>query len=181
MKQVVASDDVSRRWWRRSFLPILIHKEENKKMLSMTTEATENSSSISGSSFPRPHRISSLDLSSSDLHHYLHWEEELEPSRDPLVGSLPDQLARRVAKLEDEVKSESFQIRRNKRRERICKAREDYLECLGALKQTALSVSSLDLDSSNSTATTTKLSQASDDFDEFFTANGLLDWKGYEL
>lgn len=86
-----------------------------------------------------------------------------------------EQLARKVAKLEDTAKSESWQLRQQKRKERINQARTDYLECLEALNQSLAS-----LDSSTASTTPEKaLSRRASE--EFFTENGLLDWKGYEL
>ena len=51
-------------------------------------------------------------------------------------------LARRVAKIvDDEVNSESWQVRQQKRKARIQQAREDYLECLKALSSTETTAS----------------------------------------
>lgn len=134
-----------------------------------TTEA-DVSSRNGGSCFPRPRcvgfRLDVSDLSTS----FRDFSVRSQPS-DPYA----EQLARKVAKLEDTAKSESWQLRQHKRKERINQARTDYLECLEALNQSLTS-----LDSSTASTTPEKaLSRRASE--EFFTENGLLDWKGYEL
>lgn len=144
----------------------LTRKNKDKRSCSSAASTTEAdvSSRNGGSCFPRPRRVS-FRLDISDLSTSL---------RDFSVRSQPsdphaEQLARKVAKLEDTAKSESWQLRQQKRKERINQARTDYLECLEALNQSFTSLSS--------TASTTPEKASS----EFFTENGLLDWKGYEL
>ncbi len=133
-------------------------KEEDKRRRGCSSAASTDAD------VPRPRRVS-FRLDISDLSTSL---------RDFSVRSQPsdphaEQLARKVAKLEDTAKSESWQLRQQKRKERINQARTDYLECLEALNQSFTSLSS--------TASTTPEKASS----EFFTENGLLDWKGYEL
>ena len=146
-------------------------KEEDKRRSSCSYAASTSEADVAGGScFPRP-RCVSFRLDTSDLSTSLRdFSVRSQPS-DPYA----EQLARKVAKLEDTAKSESWQLRQQKRKERINQARTDYLECLEALNQSLTS-----LDSSTASTTPEKASsrRASE---EFFTENGLLDWKGYEL
>ena len=142
-------------------------KDDNKRLRSSSfasASAEEASSSLSGGSrsisFPRP-RCVTLDVSD-------HQRDSLVVQPDPHF----DEIARKLDKLDDKFRSESRQIRKQKRRASIDKARADYLECLEALNQMSTSLSS------NESSTTTPPEKAACDF---FTENGLLDWKEYEL
>ena len=150
-------------------------KEEDKRRSSCSSAASTTEADVAGGScFPRPRcvgfRLDVSDLSTS----FRDFSVRSQPS-DPYAEQLARKLARKVAKLEDTAKSESWQLRQHKRKERINQARTDYLECLEALNQSLTS-----LDSSTASTTPEKASsrRASE---EFFTENGLLDWKGYEL
>lgn len=148
-------------------------KEEDKRRSSCSSAASTDadvSSRNGGSCFPRPRHVR-FRSDISDISTSLRDSSVRSQSSDPHA----EQLARKVAKLEDTAKSESWQLRQQKRKERINQARTDYLECLEALNQSLTS-----LDSSTASTTPEKaLSRRASE--EFFTENCLLDWKGYEL
>ena len=145
---IMAPNTTTMRKWmrmstsRRRSLPNIAEEEEKEeKMITI----------------PRPRRVS-LDM--SDLS--ISFRDSLGVQPDPHF----DQLAR---KLDDKFHRDSKQIRQRNRRASINKAREDYLECLGALQQSATSTSSLS-SSSNSPSTAKRTSSLSSSYNSTTTA-----------
>jgi hypothetical protein len=120
--------------------------KEKRRLSSSSTAATEGSSMSGGSS------LESFDQTVS----FCEPIDDVQPEESHI-----DRLALRVAKLEDEVKSEGRHIRQQRRKMRIHKAREEYLACLEALSTT-----------SNASQTSTS---------EFFAENSILVWEEYKL
>ncbi len=141
------ASDVSRRWKRR----VAKEKSRLSSTSSISIAATEVSSMSGGSN--RSSSLESFDQTVS----FCEAIDDVQPEEYHI-----DRLALMVAKLEDEVKREGRNIRQQRRKLRIHKAREEYLACLEALSTTT----------SNALEASTS---------EFYAENGLLVWEECKL